>query len=349
MSDDPDREIMSDDPDLEIQTANTMRERSGESRIKIWLLLRLNRLLVTGLLTLTFFVAFMIWSVGLTPPLQAKTPETGTIETLFSTMIPVIVTGTTLVVTINQLVLSQETGPLGDQRRRMAEAMDFRTYAGDLFGGVVPAEPATFLRKLVEATERRAEALDRVAVEGDNDEFADQVTAFVDSLHGNAKEVEEQFEGAQFGTFDVLFAALNFNYSWKIFQVERLTQEFDSSLTDSQRTALNDLMTALSMFGPGREHIKTLYFQWELINLSQYILYVATPAILIAGGMLTFVDVATFGGTILSIPTITWVFGIAFSITLIPFFLFTAYILRIATLAKRTLAIGPLILRESDR
>jgi len=127
-----------------------------------------------------------------------------------------------------------------------------------------------------------------------------------------------------------------------------LTQEFDSSLTDDQRTALDDLKTALSMFGPGREHVKTVYFQWELINLSQFILYAAIPAILVSGGMLTFVGAETFVGTVLAIPTVTWVV-VAFTITLIPFFLFTAYILRIATLAKRTLAIGPLILRESGR
>lgn len=333
----------------EIQTANTMRERSEESKLKIWLLLRTNRLLVTGILALVFFVAFMAWSVGLAPSLQAEIRNTDTIETMFSTMIGVIVTGTTLVVTINQLVLSQETGPLGDQRKRMSDAMDFRTYSSDLFGSVVPADPSAFLLKLVEETEQRAEVLDRLAAETDNDEFATQVSAFVDSLHGNAEEVEDQLEGAQFGTFDVLFAALNFNYSWKIFQVERLTKEFDSSLTDEQRTALGDLKTALSMFGPGREHIKTMYFQWELVNLSQFILYAAIPAILVSGGMLTFVGAETFGGTVFAIPTVTWIVGVAFTITLIPFLLFTAYILRIATLAKRTLAIGPLILRESGR
>lgn len=333
----------------EVQTANTMRERSGESRFKIWLLLRTNRVLLTGILALTFFVAFVGCSVGLAPSLQAELRDTDTIETLFSAMIGAVITGTTVVVAINQLVLSQETGPLGEQRERMADTMDFRTYASDLFGGVVPPDPSAFLLKLVEGTERRAEALDRLAAEGDNEEFASQVTAFVDSLHGNAEKVEDQLEGTQFGTFDVLFAALNFNYSWKIFQVERLTQEFDSSLTNNQRTALDDLRTALSMFGPGREHIKTLYFQWELINLSQFILYTAIPAVLVSGVMLTFVGAETFGGTVLTIPTITWVVGVAFTITLLPFFLFTAYILRIATLAKRTLAIGPLILRESGR
>ncbi len=338
-----------DDRARTMETANTMRERAGESRLKIWLLLRTNRLLVTGFLGLGFFVVFLACSVVLSPSLESALRDADTIETMFSTMIGVIVTGTTLVVTISQLVLAQETGPLGDQRKRMADAMDFRKYASDLFGGAVPADPSAFLLALVEESERRAEALQRAVGGSEHDAFADQVTTFVESLQGNADQVERQLEGARFGTFDVLFAALNFNYSWKIFQIERLTHEFEATLTDEQRTALEDLKTALAMFGPGREHIKTLYFQWELVDLSRYILYAAVPALLVAGGMLTFVGADTFDGVFLTIPVITWAVGLGFTITLIPFFLFTAYILRIATIAKRTLAIGPLILRDTHR
>ncbi|MDS0298933.1 hypothetical protein NDI76_09260 [Halogeometricum sp. S1BR25-6] len=334
----------------DIGTANTMRGRADESRVKIKFLLQANRLVVTGVLALFIFVGFIGFSVFLAPPLDAEITSADTIETIFSTMISVLVTGTTLVITINQLVLSQENGPLGDQRERMSDAMDFRTYAKDLLGQSVPADPSAFLQALVRETERRSEVVDRLAAEGDDEELREQVTEFVDSIHGNAQEVEDELDGASFGTFDVLFAALNFNYSWKIYQVERITGEFDDSLTDDQRRAFEDLRTSLSMFGPAREHIKTLYFQWALVNLSQYILYVAVPALLVAGVMLTFVGAETFGSTqFLDVPVITWVVSGAFTLTLIPFLLFTSYILRIATVAKRTLAIGPLVLRDSQR
>ncbi|RBI58353.1 hypothetical protein DMJ13_27080 [halophilic archaeon] len=333
-----------------ISTGNTMRERSNESRLKIWLLLRTNRFLVTGILALFVFIGFMLFSVFLAPSLQSEIKSTDTIETIFSAMIGVLVTGTTLVVTISQLVLSQENGPLGDQRQRMSDAMDFRTYTKDLLGDVVPVDPSAFLTVLVEETERRSEALDRIIARNDSSDVQDEVTEFVNSVHGNAQEVEDQLENAQFGTFDVLFAALNFNYSWKIFQIERMTADFDDELDDDQQTAFDELRTALAMFGPAREHIKTLYFQWALVDLSQYILYAAVPALVIAGGMLAFVGAETFGSaTFLNIPVVTWVVGMAFTISLIPFLLFTSYILRIATIAKRTLAIGPLILRDSQR
>jgi len=103
------------------------------------------------------------------------------------------------------------------------------------------------------------------------------------------------------------------------------------------------------MFGPAREHIKTLYFQWELITFSQLTLYTAVPALIIAGVMMGAVDATTFTGRTLGVADLAWVIGAAFALTLTPFLLFVAYLLRILTVAKRTLAIGPLILRESQR
>ncbi|QLG28401.1 hypothetical protein HUG10_12960 [Halorarum halophilum] len=336
--------------DYDISTGDTMRERSNESRLKIWLLLRTNRFVLTGVLAVLVFVSFMLFSVFLDPSLQSEIKSTDTIETIFSSMIGVVVTGTTLVVTISQLVLSQENGPLGDQRQRMSAAMDFRTYTKDLLGEVVPVDPSAFLYELVEETERRSEALDRIVARSDDDDLRGQVTEFVDSVHGNSEEVQKELDGASFGTFDVLFAALNFNYSWKIFQIERMTADFGDTLDEDQKLAFDELRTALAMFGPAREHIKTLYFQWALVNLSQYILYLAVPALVVAGGMLTFVGAETFGSaTFLNIPVVTWVVAVAFTITVVPFLLFTSYILRVATVAKRTLAIGPLILRDSQR
>ncbi|ESP87977.1 hypothetical protein K933_11701 [Candidatus Halobonum tyrrellensis G22] len=326
-----------------------MAERTGGGW-RLNLLLEVDRLLLTAGLALVIFVGFMLFAVAVDPSLQSELSSADTVETMFSTMISVLVTGATLVVTINQLVLSQENGPLGDQRKRMSDAMDFRTYSRDLLGGVVPADPSAFLRALIEEVERRAEAVDRVVADSDDDELEAQVGEFIDSIHGNAQAVEDELEGSSFGTFDVLSAALDFNYSWKIYQVERLSSDFEDELDEGQRRAFDDLRTSLAMFGPAREHIKTLYFEWALVDLSQYIIYAVVPALVVAGGMLGFVGGETFGSArFLGLPVVTWVVGVAFTITLIPFLVFLSYILRIATIAKRTLAIGPLILRDSQR
>ncbi|WP_227380010.1 hypothetical protein [Haladaptatus halobius] len=337
------------DESSDISTANTMRERAGESRLKIWLLLAANRLHVTAVLAFAVLIVFVIAVTFLSPPLQQQLQSGDMIETMFSTMIGAIITGVTLVVTIGQLVISQENGPLGEQRERMENSMDFRDYAEELIGSPSPADPSAFLRELIDVAEQRAVALQEGLSENDNDQLQEEVDEFTDSFTGNSEVVRDQLDGAKFGTFDVLFAALNFNYSWKVFQVERLMNNYEESLSEEEITLLTDLKTALSLFGPAREHIKTLYFEWALVSLSQMILYAAIPALVVAGIMLTIVNATTFSGSTLGVTNMAWTIGLAFTITLVPFFLFTSYVLRVVTVAKRTLAIEPLILRDSQR
>ena len=336
--------------EVDIGTANTMRERADESRLKLWILLGANRLVVAGVLAVAFFVLFVLGGTLVRPPFPTVVRSTSVLDWIFSTMIGGVLTSVTIIVTINQLVISQENGPLGDQRRRMSDAMDFRDFVREMTGQTTPSDPSAFLRVLVDETESRAERLNEtIQSAAVDDRLQEEMEEFTDSLIGNAETVKEQLEGARFGTFRVLFAALNFNYSWKVFHVERMSDEYGESLSDDQRRQFEELKASLSMFGPAREHIKTLYFEWALIDLSQLIIYAAVPALLVAGSMVAFVGAGSFPGSTLGVSDVLWVTAVAFTLTLVPFFLFVSYVVRIATVAKRTLAIGPLILRGSQR
>jgi hypothetical protein len=337
------------DTDIDVATANTMRERAGESRVKIWLLLAANRLQVAAVLAVLVFVAFVVLVTFVPPALVPQLQSGDAIETMFSAMIGAIITGVTLVVTIGQLVISQENGPLGEQRERMENSMDFRDYTEELIDAPSPSDPSAFLRELVNAAEQRAIAVREGLSDIDSDQLQWETEQFTKSVIGNSETVREQLEGSEFGTFEVLFAALNFNYGWKIFQVERLAHDHAEDLGEPENTLLRELKMALSLFGPAREHIKTLYFEWALVSLSQMILYAAIPALVIAGAMLTIADAATLPGYTFGIANMTFFIGAAFALTLMPFFVFTSYVLRIVTIAKRTLAVEPLILRESQR
>jgi len=46
---------------------------------------------------------------------------------------------------------------------------------------------------------------------------------------------------------------------------------------------------------------------------------------------------------------VLWIVAAAFTVSVVPPLILVSYIVRIAIVAKRTLAIGPLILRESQR
>ena len=341
------------DAESETDTADTMRERAGENRVKLWLLLRANRLLVAGVLTVAVFVAFVAVAVVLSPSLAEKVGASDPIETLFASMITAIVTGATLVVTIGQLVLTQENGPLGDQQDRMDGTLAVRESVADLTGAPTPTDPAAFLDAILGAAAERARDLrDSVSDQGgdgsDRDALRDDVDDLAAGVTENADAVRGQLDGAEFGSFDVVFAALNFDYGPKIGRIERIAAEHDEALTDDERDLLGELKESLSLFGPGREHVKTLYFQWALIDLSRLILYAAVPALLVAGLTLAAVDAGTFPGSTLGVDHVTLVVGGAFAVTLLPFSLFVSYLLRVLTLAKRTLAIGPLVLRDSE-
>lgn len=325
--------------------ANTMADRADENRLKMIILMEINRLALAGALCLVVFLCFVFTVSVLDPSFVDKLRDADTIETIFTTMISVILTGTTLVVSIGQLVLTQETGPLGDQRDRMANAMDFRDFTSEMTGKPSATDPDKFLGQLVDETISRSVAL-RDGLAATDVDIRDDIEEFVDNILENAREVNEQLNEGGFGTFDVISASLNFNYSWKIGRIEELQNEHEKQLAEADLDRLEELKTVLSMFGPAREHVKTLYFQWELISLSQMILYAAIPAVIVAGVMAAIVGPQTVPGTLYGFDVITVVVGAAFSVTLLPFLLFVSYILRILTVAKRTLAIEPLILRD---
>ncbi|WP_267644065.1 hypothetical protein [Haloarchaeobius amylolyticus] len=330
--------------------SDTMRERVPENSRKFWLLLNANRWLVaagiSGGVFLTLAIIGHLHPTG-TPALFSRGDP---IETLFQALLTSIITGVTLVLALSQLVLSQELGPVGDQRERMEGAMSFRKDVEDVIKEPVsPAQPSAFLRSLVKLTKRRAKAVSDAIQDIDDEALTDQVAAFTENVKGNADAVENGLTDAQFGEFDVVFSALNYNYSWKLYAARRIRAENEDVLTEDARAAFDELIDALELFGPAREHFKTLYFQWALIDLSRTMLYASVPALLTAIAGIVYLDPALFTGTVFGARPLVVVVSAGVAVSLLPFAFLLSYILRIVTVTKRTLSIGPFILRETDR
>ena len=341
---------MDDDSDGGERSADTMRQRVPGNSVVFWFVLAADRWLVTA----AFLGAVLcgLVALGVLHPTPARTLLTrgDPLETLFQALVGATVTGVTLVLTLNQVVLSQEQGPVGDQRERMEGALSFRRDVEDIIDEPVgPAQPSAFLRSLVALTDRRAAAV-QTAVQGiDSERLAAQVERFVPDLQDNARRVARGLDGAQFGEFDVLLSALNYNYSRKLYLARRVRVENEDALTEEARAAFDDLLEALELFGPAREHFKTLYFQWELTSLSRTILFAALPALVVAIGSLLFLDPQDVTTTTLGVSDALYLTAGAVTVTLLPFAVLLAYVLRIATVTKRTLSIGPFILRETGR
>lgn len=135
-----------------------MRDRADESSLKLWLLMIANRLLLTAFLAGIVFAVFVLIGSS-NPTVAALLEERSVIETIFGTMTGALVLGVTLVVAINQLIISQENGPLGDQHKRMSNAMTVRELLAELTEKPLPAEPSEFSRDIIVATESRAETV----------------------------------------------------------------------------------------------------------------------------------------------------------------------------------------------
>ncbi|ARS90144.1 hypothetical protein [Natrarchaeobaculum aegyptiacum] len=317
---------------------------------RLWILLRVNRwVLTTGILFAVFVVLVGASQLGLTP-LRTIVENQDGLEFLFSAFIGAIITGTSIVVTINQLVLSQELGAVGEQRERMGEAMGFRQDTEDTIDeDASPPEPAAFLYELLDGVESRANELETEMEDERDEEVREKIADYVEDVTGNADEVKDDLEDAQFGTFEVIWAALEFNYSRKIYDARKIRADHEGSLSDEANEKLGHMIDTLKLFGPAREHFKTLYFQWELINLSRALLYIAVPALTVMAFMIMYIDASALPGTTLGVDNLVWLTSAGFVIGISPFVVFIVYILRIASVAKRTLAMGPFILRESQR
>jgi hypothetical protein len=352
---------MTDDQDA--TPADTMAERTDKNRIALRLLLETNRLGFAGGVTVLAFVAVATGLTLLEPPFLQRAATSDPIETLFGAMITTIVTVTTLVVTIGQLVLTQENGPLGDQRERLDSSMAVRDDIQAVTGSPNPADPAAFLAALLTTATEQANRLDasvsdRTArVDGGGprkpanpsaeETFHAALAALADDVVEDAVDIADQLEGADFGTFEVVGAALNFTYDTKLVEIERIEHEYRERLTASQRETLSELTATLSLFAAAREHVKTLYFQWTLIDLSRLILYAAIPAIVVGAIAIGVLTPETAPGRTLGVDHLVLLVSAAFAVTFAPFAIFTAYVLRVLTVTKRTLAIDPLVLRDS--
>jgi hypothetical protein len=333
--------------------SDTMRRRGDGNRLTLRVLLETNRWVVAGGVVAAFLLGTLVTAAVL--PAGALVDAGDPVETLFQALVTATITGVTLVVSINSLVLSRELGPLGDQRDRMEGSMSFRRDVEEELGvDVTPASPAAFLGELVAAVEDRSHRLSAAVADADAESGvdADAIEEYARELERHASAVGAELSGRQFGTFDVLSAALNFNYSWKISEARRLRAGLDAGSGESEpaveavASELDAIVAALTLFGPAREHVKTLYFRWELVDLSRAILYTAVPAVVVAINVLLFHDaLAGIPGTALGITLHVWVVAAATAVAMVPFAVLLAYVLRLGTVAKRTLSIGPFILR----
>ncbi|MGM0718833.1 MAG: hypothetical protein ACQET5_17060, partial [Halobacteriota archaeon] len=170
--------------------SDRLESRTAGSRYWMRLLIQTNRwLLVAVVLAVIFCLLVVTSQLGLAPLREIAATQNG-VRYLFSPFIGAIITGTSIVVTINQLVLSQELGAVGDQRERMQESLAFQTDVESTLGvGISNPEPAAFLDQLLDGIDDRATRLGKTMTAAHDADRADPVDDFVEDVTRNAETV----------------------------------------------------------------------------------------------------------------------------------------------------------------
>ncbi|GAB3668331.1 hypothetical protein [Halopiger thermotolerans] len=315
-------------------------ETSGAvGRIREWVIVEGNRVLVAVLVSAAVFVLLLaLHAVGIVSfnnPNSVTRVASGMIAGTFSLV--------TLVVSVNQLILSQEFTGAGMARERLEGVAEFRRAVAD--AAAVPASPATptrILELLVASIRHDADAFADAVESHDGDrEVARVVTQYANDVRKRTERIDEKLDNPDPGSFNAISAAINYDEAWHLYIATYLRGEYGDVLSPAAAEHLEELIDALELFGVAREQFKTTYLQRELTRFSQLTIYCGAPSIVAAIVIgLLYADITGASVNVAIMPYI--VIGLTV-VVLSPLSLLVSYILRTATITRRTASTGPMI------
>ncbi|WP_339103818.1 hypothetical protein [Haloterrigena salinisoli] len=314
----------------------------GLGRFKRWVLLEGNRSVIAGLLAVAFALAFLALSISELAPLA----DVQSLFYVFSGLISGNFTLITVVVSINQLLLSQELKSPGELESEIEATVDYREEIEAVADRTAPAEPSGFLRLVVESARREAQRLGGTTVGALPESGRDEADEIVSDLTAEFDRIDTLVDQSDAGIFNTLSTTLETNFAREIQRLEEFRRDYGDDLPPETDDAIDDLLDRLREMDIARQYFKSIYLQVELSRLSRNLLYAGIPAVGVAIGslfVLTGLSGPPFGRPLQRI-----VFPIAVAVGAFPLALLFAYILRTATVTERTAAITPFTTPEQE-
>jgi len=311
-----------------------------------WVLLEANRRAVTGaLLTLTFVSMLALGNVW-TFEMQRLFTETDSVQTVLNSLLSGIILLVSVVVSINSIVLTYDITAISTQRERVQGTTEYRREIGQMVRSErSPTDPRSFLELMTHVMQERAEDLQETVTRDNHEEFAEAVDEFVDSLETSIRTLEdprEEVGGADFGT---LWLGLEADFGRLVDELQTIRIAHAEEIPDEEKEEFDKLMEAFELFETGRQYFKTLYYSREISELSRTLLVISFPSILVTAWTIMAIDAGTIPGFgLFGLPPLQVFLATSFTISLAPYLVLTAYVLRTATVARRTAAGGPFVL-----
>lgn len=311
-------------------------------RIKQWLLLDGNRFVIAAVLTGAFWLAYLALSLGGVAPLADTQP----LFYAFSGLVTGNFTLITVVVSINQLVLSRELASPGELESEIEETVDYREEIEAAANRPAPAEPSGFLRLVVETTRQQAQRLGGITATAFPSDARDEIDEIVADLTDEFDRIDGLIQESDSGIFNTLSTTLETNFAHEINRLEEVRWEYEEEISDETDAEIDDLLDRLRQIDIARQYFKSMYLQVELSRLSRFLFYSGIPAVGVSAAAL-FV-LTTPSDPAFAARTQQVVFPLAVAIGVFPLALLFAYILRTATVTERTAAITPFTTPEQE-
>lgn len=313
------------------------RLRAELAAVRDWLLLDCNRYaLAAGFVAVGFVLFAWFELIGLIDPQQNATP----LFYLFSALAGGNITLVTIVISINQLVLSRELRSPRELRAELDAAAEYRDEVEDETDRpVIPERPRDFLSILGRNTYRHVRQFDDAFVDVDDDRLRTELTELEATLTAELEQIVDHLEESEYGIFPALSTVLDANFATRINHSRWIRQTYGDALSASTVELLDGVEERLEQLDVARQYFKTIYLQQQLASLSKLVLYVGLVAELVAITFLVVIghaETAPMVDRLLLIP-------LAVAVNLAPLAVLFAYFLRVATVANRTAAITPFI------
>jgi hypothetical protein len=308
-----------------------------------WVLLEGNRNAVTAALLSFVFTALILIGSLWTFEMADLVTETSAVQTILDTFLSGIILLVSIVVSINSIVLSHDITSVKTQENRLEATMNFREDIGRLTDSAKnPTDPASFLTLMSKVLAERVDALED-CVEGTDEEYAEELQEYATRVAETAQRIDAAFtdnvSGAEFG---VLWLGLEIDYGEYMNRSHSLQTGFESTLSEDTTERLEDLNRAFQLFTTGKEYFKTLYYSQEVSELSRTLLVISLPTIIVNASAILAINARLLPDFwLFGLPPILTFVAAVFTISLTPYVILTAYMLRLATVAKRTTAAGP--------
>jgi hypothetical protein len=303
-------------------------------RFARWVFIDANRLVLSGVVVVGVFA---LTEALLYADVITVGPES-TVKTMFgSGVVSGLFTLITVALTINQLISSRVFGSPNTLRERYQGADELRRSVERVTGGSPgPVDIVAFISLLGEELERLAWRLEERAREppGDVPEMVSEYVADLSQYASTVSDVSREMEPAA-----VTSALAGSDYARFVSRTDELVSDHADRLSESAEETLDDVARMMEALAVSRQYFKTITIQQELAALSRHIIFTGLPALLVA--FYVTLTYRTSPTSVLDPSLLPLAVGAAIAVVTAPLVVLMVYILRIATIMRYTVSVGP--------